>query len=133
MQKQTAKKAFKSAVFIFRRDLRLDDNTGLLKALKLAEKVYPVFIFDPRQIDKARNDYFSNTCVQFMCDSLADLDLRLKERGSQLNYLHGEYPDVIEDVIKATKADLLAVNMDYTKFSKKRDQQIRSTCMDNKV
>ena len=50
ISKEVAKKAFKSALFIFRRDLRLDDNTGLLKALSLAEEVYPVFIFDPRQI-----------------------------------------------------------------------------------
>ena len=133
MQKETAKKAFKSAIFIFRRDLRLDDNTGLLKALQLAEKVYPVFIFDPRQIHQARNDYFSNSCVQFMCDSLSDLDLRLKERGSQLNYVYGEYPGIISDLIQVTKADLLAVNMDYTKFSKDRDQQIRATCMESKV
>jgi len=46
--KETVKKAFKTAIFIFRRDLRLDDNTGLLKTLSLAEEVYPVFIFDPR-------------------------------------------------------------------------------------
>lgn len=61
--KVASKKAFKTALFIFRRDLRLDDNTGLLKALSLAEEVYPVFIFDPRQIHQSRNDYFSNNCV----------------------------------------------------------------------
>ena len=68
-----------------------------------------------------------------MCECLEDLDLRLKERGSQLNLVYGEYPGIISDLIKATNAELLAVNMDYTKFSKQRDQEIRSTCSDLKV
>lgn len=132
MQKEI-KKRFKSAVFIFRRDLRLDDNTGLLEALKLAEKVFPVFIFDPRQIDKSKNSYFSNKCVQFMCESLEDLDSQLEKKGSKLNWLYGEYPYIIEDLLKATKADLLHVNCDYTNFSKIRDEEIKKVCDENKV
>jgi len=40
-----------TSLFIFRRDLRLHDNTGLNEALRLSEKVIPCFIFDPRQIE----------------------------------------------------------------------------------
>ena len=135
MEKATKsiKKVFKSSVFIFRRDLRLDDNTGLIKALKLSTKVYPVFIFDPRQIHQARNDYFSNKSVQFMCQSLQDLNSQLEEKGSQLNLVYGEYPNIIEEVIEATEAEMICVNEDYTKFSRIRDQQIRTVCMENKV
>lgn len=125
---QGTKKIFKKAVFIFRRDLRIDDNSGLIYALQNAEKVYPCFIFDPRQILKARNDYFSNSCVQFMIESLEDLDGALKKKDSQLNYLYGEYPDIIEDLIKATQADLICVNEDFTKFSQMRDKQIEDSC-----
>jgi len=60
---KAAKKLFKRAIFIFRRDLRLDDNTALLQALKNSETVIPCFIFDPRQIHEDRNPFYSHRCV----------------------------------------------------------------------
>lgn len=35
-------------MFIFRRDLRLDDNTGLLYALQNCKDIIPCFILDPK-------------------------------------------------------------------------------------
>ena len=34
------------AIFRFRRDLRVEDNTGLYHAVKESEEVLPVFILD---------------------------------------------------------------------------------------
>ena len=45
-------KKFQKSLFLFRRDLRLEDNTGLIFALKSSEVVIPAFIFTPEQIDK---------------------------------------------------------------------------------
>ena len=42
---------YKKSLFIFRRDLRLFDNTGLNAALARSEQVLSAFIFDPRQIE----------------------------------------------------------------------------------
>ena len=39
-------------LFWFRRDLRLEDNHGLYKALQGKSKVIPIFIFDPSIIQK---------------------------------------------------------------------------------
>lgn len=36
----------KISIFWFRRDLRLEDNTGLSQALKSGFPVLPIFIFD---------------------------------------------------------------------------------------
>ena len=41
---------YERALFIFRRDLRIDDNTALNEALRLSKQVLTCFIFDPRQI-----------------------------------------------------------------------------------
>ena len=38
------------SIFIFRRDHRLDDNTGLIKACTESDKVYPIFIINPTKI-----------------------------------------------------------------------------------
>ena len=40
------------AIFWFRRDLRLDDNSGLFHALTSGKDIVPVFIFDKEILDK---------------------------------------------------------------------------------
>ena len=59
---------FKKSVFIFRRDLRLDDNTALIAALNNSESVFPCFILDHRQINS--HSYKSEKAFQLMGDSL---------------------------------------------------------------
>lgn len=59
------------SLFLFRRDLRIPDNTGLIEASSASETVVPAFIFDPRQA--SRNPYFSLNAFQFMIESLHDL------------------------------------------------------------
>lgn len=45
-------KSGRISIFWFRRDLRLDDNSGLYQALKQAEQVQCVFIFDTNILNK---------------------------------------------------------------------------------
>ena len=47
-----------TSLFIFTRDLRLEDNNGLIRALKNSTNVLPVFIFDANQITD-KNTYKS--------------------------------------------------------------------------
>ena len=74
----------KQAVFLFHRDLRLFDNTTLIHAIKQGYEIIPIFIFPPEQIDPKKNHYFSHPSVQFMCESLLDLNNQLKELNSRL-------------------------------------------------
>ena len=83
----------KFQLFIFRRDLRIQDNTTLEVLHKFPEPIIPIFIFSPDQIDPIKNPYFSNNCVQFMCESLIDLNDQLNNR---LNLFKGEYKIVLE-------------------------------------
>ena len=62
-----------TSLFIFRLDLRLKDNLGLIQCFKNSKKIYLTFIFDPKQIDESENKYFSHNCVQFMVESLKEL------------------------------------------------------------
>ena len=50
----------KFQLFIFRRDLRIQDNTTLEVLHKFPEPIIPIFIFSPDQIDPIKNPYFSN-------------------------------------------------------------------------
>ncbi|MCH1771199.1 MULTISPECIES: deoxyribodipyrimidine photo-lyase [Metallosphaera] len=105
--------------FVFRRDLRLDDNTCLLRALQECDEVVPVFVLDPRQLGD--NPYKSAFALGFMVDSLLDLDMQLKHRSSRLHILQG-YP---EKVLPELKVEAIYFNEDYTPFSLRRDNAIR--------
>ncbi len=113
----------KKTLFIFRRDLRLHDNTALIKALEESEKVIPCFIFDPRQIGK--NSYKSENCIQFMTESLQDLEKQFKTQKGKLYFFKGRAEDVVKKLVKKEKIEAVYVNKDYTQYSKKRDEAIR--------
>lgn len=114
-------KEYAKTAFIFRRDLRLEDNLGLLAALEASEEVVPCFIFDPRQIDPKKNEYFSAPAFHFLLNSLAELDVALKARGSQLYVYEGQPEEVITSLITKDGVDAVFVNKDYTPFARKRD------------
>lgn len=42
---------YKRSLFIFRQDLRLQDNTALIEAISYSEEVFPIFIHDTRAIE----------------------------------------------------------------------------------
>jgi deoxyribodipyrimidine photo-lyase len=121
-------KTNKKALFIFRRDLRLEDNLALLAALEESEQVVPVFIFDDRQIDRTRNDFFSSPALYFMLNSLKELSEALENRKSKLNFFHGQPEEVVASLIEKDGIDAVYVNKDYTPFARKRDGSINDVC-----
>jgi deoxyribodipyrimidine photo-lyase len=120
------KKQFNKCLFIFRRDLRLEDNTGLLFALKNAQTVIPCFIFTPEQIE--HNPYRSDRCLQFMIESLEDLENQLSASNGRLFLFYGQPEIIITDCIKSLGVDAVIVNRDYTPYSIHRDQGIAAVC-----
>ena len=133
MKSKTALKSLKKAIFIFRRDLRLEDNTGLNACLSASYEVIPCFIFDEKQIKPSKNQYFSNNSVQFMIESLVSLDKNLQSYGSRLFYFYGIYPNIIEDIVKEIKPEAVYLNEDYTPYSLERDKNIAETCKNNGI
>lgn len=122
-----AQKQYRKALFIFRRDLRLTDNTGLYAALAESETVIPCFIFDTRQIGKS-NDYRSSNAIQFMVESLKDLSGQLAAKKAQLYVFYGKPDDIVKKLIKQEKIDAVFCNRDYTPFSIMRDTAIQKVC-----
>lgn len=121
----------KLALHIFRRDLRLQDNTALLYALKNSDTVIPCFIFDSRQVNK--NEYKSNNAIQFMINSLTELDSELKKKKSKLYMFYGTTETVIKKLLNNLPITLLTHNQDYTPFSIKRDEVIEKLCKQQEV
>lgn len=125
-------KKFKKSVFIFRRDLRLTDNTGLIHALKTSINVIPIFIFNPNQVSK-KNIFKSNNALQFMIDSISDLIKQLRIKKSNLYIFYGNPEKIIEKLITRENIDAIFVNQDYTPYSKSRDEKIKNICAKHSV
>ena len=113
-------------LFIFRRDLRLEDNTALIAALRASSTVIPCFIFDPRQIGD--QPYKSYSAIQFMVASLLELEEELIRKGHRLYIFEGEAGDIVGKIIKSEHIDAVYFNKDYTPFSQKRDEEISQIC-----
>lgn len=119
------------ALFIFRRDLRLEDNIGLITALQNSTQVIPCFIFDPRQCKT--NSYKSLHCIQFMLESLEDLQKQLQRKNGQLFLFYGITEKTVEKIILNDQIDAVYFNRDYTPFSQQRDHAIAAICKKHSV
>jgi len=117
---------YNKSLFIFRRDLRLQDNTALNEALRLSKQVLPCFIFDPRQIDA--HPYQSQPALHFMLQSIADLDQQLQSVGGNLTLYKGLPDQVIACALKQQSIQAVFINRDYTPFSRRRDAELAETC-----
>lgn len=119
----------KTCIFLFHRDLRLDDNTGLIQATKDGYNILPVFIFPQEQIDAKKNRYFSHNAVQFMVESLLDLNSQIKKHGGDgVLFMKGDTIECLEKIRKQKNIDALYTNADYTQYAQKRDHAIDMWC-----
>jgi deoxyribodipyrimidine photo-lyase len=119
-------KKYEKSIFIFRREHRLKDNIGLIEALKQSNHVIPIFIFTPEQL--INNLYKSNNAVQFMMESLDDLEEQLKNKGYKLTYFFGKPHKIINEILDEHEIDAIFTNRDYTVYSKNRDCKIKKIC-----
>lgn len=108
-------------VFIFRRDFRIVDNIPLIESLKKCSKVIPIFIFDPYQLDIKNSYHVSVNSVQFMLESLEDLN---KQLNNSLHFFYGDPVKVLQKLKKVSNFDLLSFNLDYSPYSQTRDSKI---------
>ena len=117
---------YANSLFIFRRDLRVYDNTALNEALRLSTQVLPCFIFDPRQIES--HPYQSKPALQFMLQSISDLQQQLQAEGGKLALYHATPEQVICRVFEQQYIQAVFINRDYTPFSRRRDDEMADVC-----
>lgn len=120
-----------NTLFIFRRDLRLYDNTALIDACKYSRTVIPIFIFDDKQCKN--NPYFSEKAFSFMLKSLQELLMELKKYNGNLYFFVGDTASVISQITNNLSIDAIFHNIDYTPFSRKRDAKIEKIAATNNI
>ena len=118
---------FENGLFIFRRDLRIVDNNGLNLINEHCKNVYTIFIFTPEQVTNA-NQFKSDNAVQFMIESLEDLESQISNKGGKLYSFYGHNEKIVSQCIKEFNIELVCFNLDYTPYAIKRDKEIITLC-----
>ena len=118
----------KISIFWFRRDLRLDDNVGLLEALKGDFPVLPIFIFDPEILDDLpKND----ARVNFIFDTLQEMRKELQNSNSSLAMYFGKPSAIFKELFEQYDIQKIYTNRDYEPYAKQRDEKIEKLANDN--
>jgi deoxyribodipyrimidine photo-lyase len=113
----------KVVLFWFRRDLRLEDNAGLYHALKSGIPVLPVFIFDRNILDQL--DGKADRRVEFIYDTLLEMQEQLVRAGFTLFTGHGRPPDIFHHVLAEFDVKAVYTNTDYEPYATERDEEVR--------
>ena len=121
---------YKKTLFIFRRDLRIEDNIGLIEALQNSKEVIPCFIYDENIIKKLKDSKFR---WSFLNESLVDLDNQLKKKGTSLQILEGKPEKILDSMIKKHNLNAVFLNTDFTNYAQRRDEKIFQVCKKNKI
>jgi len=120
---------YRRSLFIFRRDYRIADNTGLRAALERSEEVLAAFIFDPRQADPEENRFFSHPAFHFLLASLGELADDIKRHGGKLYVFRGRADEVVSSLLQQDGVEAVFANEDYTPFARQRDDTLRQRCL----
>jgi len=101
------------AIVWFRSDLRLHDNEALTSALRMAEEVIPVFVFDDRIFKGKTRFGFPKTGkfrTKFILECVADLRNNLKNAGSDLVVRSGYPETILPELARDFKASWVICN-----------------------
>jgi len=109
-------------IFWFRRDLRLDDNCGLYKALSGNLKVLLVFIFDTDILNKLGNK--TDGRVQFIHNELQQLKIKLEQKGSSLLIYNTTADEAFNNLVNSYNIKNVFTNSDYEPHGIARDERI---------
>lgn len=108
-----------TALFWHRRDLRIEDNAGLYKALKNNTAVVPVFVFDQTILTHlAKNDQR----VLFIYQEIQRLKKAYQNDGGDLMVVFGDPRIEIVKLAQQFKVSRVYTNRDYEPSAISRDQ-----------
>jgi deoxyribodipyrimidine photo-lyase len=121
----------KIAVFWFRRDLRLEDNTALHHALTAENPVLPIFIFDTNILNRLKEK--EDRRVHYIHQAVEAMHACLQQHGSALRTYVGNPLDVFKEICAKYAVEAVYCNRDYEPDAIRRDTEVRTWLQSQKV
>jgi deoxyribodipyrimidine photo-lyase len=113
-----------TALFWFRRDLRVTDNAGLYRALTAATRVHCVFVFDRGILEELPSR--CDRRVEFIWESVAELKRSLQALGGDLIVCHAFADSAVPGLAQRLKVTSVFANEDYEPSAMARDVRVRA-------
>ncbi|KAJ1429111.1 Rossmann-like alpha/beta/alpha sandwich fold [Sesbania bispinosa] len=116
----------------FRKGLRIHDNPALEFASRGASHLYPVFVIDPHYMKPDPNAFSPGSSraglnrINFLLQSLVDLDLNLKKLGSRLLILKGDPGEVLIQCLKEWNVTKLCFEYDTEPYYQALDVKVKN-------
>jgi deoxyribodipyrimidine photo-lyase len=107
------------------KDLRLHDHQALHQALagEPCGELIPLFVLDPYFFAPERARQLPHR-VQFLLDSLIELQGALRERGSRLLLARGKSHEVLPELARAWRVDRVVAQRWYAPLGAERDRRV---------
>ena len=102
--------------------LRLHDNPALLEACTGVDHMYPIFILDPHFVNPQN---VGTNRMNFLLESLADLDASLKARGSRLLVIQGKPLETLPELFTEWGITKLCFESDTEPYALIRDSSAK--------
>jgi deoxyribodipyrimidine photo-lyase len=118
-------------LFLFHRDLRLEDNNALHRAYDYAKQhdttVMCMFLFTPEQAGP-KAPIRSVFSLVALLQSLEDLDDALRAKKSRLHIFYGKHEEIFPKLLQEQSITALFDTADYTPYARKRTAQLQTIC-----
>jgi len=111
----------KVSIFWFRRDLRVEDNHGLYKALNSSFPVLPIFIFDTNILDELSQ---TDPRVSFIHEQIVELNKRFKSHSSSFFTVKDSPSNAFKKIVSQFDVQEVYFNEDYEPYARQRDAEI---------
>jgi deoxyribodipyrimidine photo-lyase len=109
-------------IFWYRRDLRLEDNKGLIRCLEENLPVLPIFIFDRNILAELPKD---DARVSFIYQSIEAINRKLKSVQRAIRIYHGEPIEIFTQLATQYEIGKIYCNEDYEPYAVQRDVAIQ--------
>lgn len=115
------------SLFIFHRDLSINDNIGLFECLEKSDEVNCIFIFTQEQAS-SKNQYFNDNSFSFMLESLQELSKEI-----HISFFYDHSASCIKKLIKQLNITDIWENRDFSPFAKQRENEHAGVCKAYKI
>jgi deoxyribodipyrimidine photo-lyase len=115
----------RTTVVLFTRDLRVHDHPALAEAAAVSERVVPLFVLDDSLL---ASDHARPNRVQFLLESLADLDESLRWLGGRLVVRRGDPVREALVIARAAGAHAIFTSADVSAFAQRRASRLAQEC-----
>ncbi|MFP4402560.1 MAG: cryptochrome/photolyase family protein [Candidatus Nanoarchaeia archaeon] len=128
-------KQFNKGVVIHTRDLRIYDNRTIKKAYEECEDLLHIFVLFDYQLSAQPRIFPLNThAIQFMHESLIDLQHQLQEQHSELVILKdSSFSNALDELYKKFEFESIYISKDFSPTALKREEELQQYCLKHNI